>query len=77
MPVEEQQLHQILELEAKHFRLAGSKDRQIRECLKLTPTRYYQLLSQVLDDPRALRVAPGLVIRLRARRDRQRWLRPA
>lgn len=58
----------ILDLEALTFRHLGSKERRIREDLGLTPTQYFVRLNALLDKPAALRAAPAVVNRLRARR---------
>ncbi|NLU68071.1 DUF3263 domain-containing protein [Streptomyces sp. HNM0574] len=51
---------------------AGAKERAIREELGMSPTRYYQLLNALLDDPRALRHDPVTVNRLRRTREIRR-----
>ncbi|UEJ82108.1 DUF3263 domain-containing protein [Brachybacterium halotolerans subsp. kimchii] len=58
----------ILAMEERTFRYVGAKERRIREELALTPTAYYVRLNALLDRPEALRAAPALVHRLRARR---------
>lgn len=58
----------ILELEARTFRFVGTKEKAIREQLAMSRTAYYVRLNALLDDPAALRAAPALVNRLRARR---------
>jgi hypothetical protein len=50
----------------------GAKERAIREGLGMSPTRYYQLLGALLDDPRALAHDPVTVNRLRRIRDARR-----
>ncbi len=50
----------------------GAKERRIREELHMSPTRYYQLLNALLDDPAALRHDPVTVNRLRRVRDERR-----
>lgn len=50
----------------------GAKERAIRERLGISPTRYYQLLSALLDDPRALEHDPVTVNRLRRIRTARR-----
>ncbi|MGK5532831.1 DUF3263 domain-containing protein [Streptomyces sp. URMC 129] len=51
---------------------AGAKERAIRERLGISPTRYYQLLNALLDDPRALAHDPVTVNRLRRLRESRR-----
>lgn len=58
----------ILALESRTFRYLGAKEKRIRDELGLTPTQYYVRLNALLEKPDALRAAPALVNRLRARR---------
>lgn len=58
----------VLALEQRTFRRAGAKEKRIREELGMTPLAYYVRLNALLDEPEALRLAPALVHRLRARR---------
>lgn len=58
----------LLELESRTFRRIGEKERRIREELGLSPLAYLVRLNALLDEPDALRAAPALVNRLRARR---------
>lgn len=58
----------ILELESRTFRYVGAKERAIREEIGLSRIAYYVRLNSLLDSPDALRAAPALVHRLRARR---------
>lgn len=63
----------ILAFEGEWFRRVGNKERTIRERFGLTPTRYYQRLNRLLDEPEALAAQPALVHRLRRiRQTRQR-----
>ncbi|MBT2385471.1 DUF3263 domain-containing protein [Streptomyces sp. ISL-11] len=62
----------VLALEGRTWPGPGAKERAIRERLGLTPTRYYQLLNALLDDPRALAHDPVTVNRLRRLRDARR-----
>lgn len=62
----------VLALERRSWPGPGAKERAIRERLGLSPTRYYQLLNALLDDPSALAHDPVTVNRLRARREEQR-----
>ncbi|HET8681399.1 MAG TPA: DUF3263 domain-containing protein [Micromonosporaceae bacterium] len=55
----------ILAFERRWWRRAGSKEQAIRDELGLSPTRYYQLLNRVLDNPAAMAFDPILVKRLR------------
>lgn len=65
----------ILDFEREWWRYAGAKEQAIREHFDVSPTRYYQLLNEVIDDEHALAYDPMLVKRLRrlrAARQRQR-----
>lgn len=58
----------ILAMEQRTFRRVGVKERRIRQELGMSPLAYYVRLNALLDDPDALRLAPSVVNRLRARR---------
>ncbi|CDR08943.1 hypothetical protein GCM10022420_023970 [Streptomyces iranensis] len=62
----------VLAVERRGWPGPGAKERAIRERLGLSPTRYYQLLNALLDDPRALEHDPVTVNRLRRVRDERR-----
>ncbi|MGA5167668.1 DUF3263 domain-containing protein [Streptomyces lavendulocolor] len=55
----------VLAVERLSWPGPGAKERAIREQLGLSPTRYYQLLNALLDDPAALAHDPVTVNRLR------------
>ncbi|MFJ2651719.1 DUF3263 domain-containing protein [Streptomyces sp. NPDC087420] len=65
----------VLAMERRGWPGPGAKERAIREGLGISPTRYYQVLGALLDDPRALAHDPVTVNRLRrvraARRERR------
>jgi len=65
----------ILDFERSWWSIPGSKESGIREQLDLSPTRYYQLLGDLLDSPDALAYDPLVVRRLRRIRDRRRRAR--
>ncbi|MCZ1012302.1 DUF3263 domain-containing protein [Streptomyces lydicus] len=65
----------VLDYETRTWPGPGPKERAIRENLGISPTRYYQLLNALLDDPRALAHAPLAVNRLRRLRERRRGRR--
>jgi hypothetical protein len=68
----------ILDFEREWWKYAGAKEQAVREHFDLSPTRYYQLLNRVIDDPSAEAYDPMLVKRLRrlrASRQRQRAAR--
>jgi hypothetical protein len=62
----------VLALERRSWPGAGAKERAIRERVGISPTRYYQLLNALIDDPRALAHDPVTVNRLRRLRDARR-----
>ncbi|MGR8009889.1 DUF3263 domain-containing protein [Streptomyces hypolithicus] len=62
----------VLAVERRSWPAPGAKERAIREQLGVSPTRFYQLLNAVLDDPRALAHDPVTVNRLRRVRDARR-----
>lgn len=55
----------ILQFEKQWWLYAGNKEQAIRDMFDLSPTRYYQVLNQVIDNPAALAAEPLLVRRLR------------
>ncbi|MGW2325504.1 DUF3263 domain-containing protein [Streptomyces sp. NPDC001700] len=70
-PLSEEDLA-VLAVEREGWPGPGAKERAIRERLGITPTRYYQLLNALLDDPRALEHDPVTVNRLRRVRAERR-----
>ena len=67
--------HEMLVFERQWWRHAGAKETAIRDRFGLSPTRYYQALNALVDQPAALATDPVLVRRLRrlrAARHRQR-----
>ncbi|MFB7836575.1 DUF3263 domain-containing protein [Streptomyces sp. NPDC056056] len=62
----------LLTVERRSWPGPGAKERAVRETLGLSPTRYYQLLNALLDDPRALAHDPVTVNRLRRVREEKR-----
>ena len=65
----------ILDFERSWWRLPGPKEVAIRERFDLSATRYYELLSSLLESPAALEYDPLVVRRLRRLRDRRRRAR--
>lgn len=55
----------ILGFERQWWLYAGNKEQAIRDMFDLSPTRYYQVLNQVIDNAQALAAEPLLVRRLR------------
>lgn len=62
----------VLGVERQGWPGPGAKERAIRERLGMSPTRYYQLLGALLDDPRAAEYDPVTLNRLRRVRDARR-----
>ncbi|WP_381796891.1 DUF3263 domain-containing protein [Streptomyces niveus] len=62
----------VLAVEKRSWPGPGAKERVIRERLGISPTRYYQLLGALIDDPLALAHDPVTVNRLRRIRDARR-----
>jgi hypothetical protein len=68
---------QILSFEKQWWQYPGTKEKTIREMFALSPTRYYQLLNEVIDKPAALVADPLLVRRLRRLRASRQKARSA
>ena len=58
----------ILDFEHQWWKYAGSKEEAVKELFDLSPTRYYQLLNQLIDSEAALAHDPLLIKRLRRQR---------
>ena len=65
----------ILDFERSWWSEPGRKESAIRERFDLSTTRYYEILSELLDSPEALEYEPLVVRRLRRMRDRRRRAR--
>lgn len=59
---------EILAFERQWWKYPGSKETAVRELFGLSPTRYYQVLNALIDQPAALAADPMLVSRLRRAR---------
>ncbi len=68
---------QLLSFERQWWKHPGIKEDSIKAFFDLTPTRYYQMLNALLDDPNALAFDPMLVKRLRRLRSTRRQERSA
>ena len=68
---------QILEFERQWWRYSGAKEQAIRDLFDLSPTRYYQVLNNLIDTPEALAADPMLVKRLRRLRESRQRARSA
>ena len=67
----------ILAFERSWWRFPGAKEREILQELGMPPTRYYQLLNELIDRREAAEYDPTLVTRLRRQRARRRQMRSA
>lgn len=67
----------ILDFENEWWHYAGNKERVIQERFGLSPTRYYQRLNHILDEPEAVAQQPALVNRLLRLRDEREGSRPS
>jgi hypothetical protein len=65
----------ILDFERSWWTESGPKESAIRQRFALSPTRYYRVLNDLLDEPEALVYDPLVVRRLRRLRDRRRRAR--
>ena len=65
----------ILDFERTWWTEPGPKEAAIRSRFDLSPTRYYQLLNDLLESPDALEYDPLVVRRMRRLRDRRRRAR--
>lgn len=61
----------ILALEKRWYTTPGMKEEHIRSEIGVSATRYYQLLTRILDTQEALESEPVLVHRLRRIRDQR------
>lgn len=68
---------ELLSFERQWWKHPGIKEDSIKAFFDLTPTRYYQMLNALLDDPNALAFDPMLVKRLRRLRSTRRQERSA
>lgn len=59
----------ILDIERGWWRLAPTREQAIRQELGMSPSKYYLLLSRMLDSPRVWKSDPVLIDRLRRLRD--------
>lgn len=67
----------MLACEAEWWLRPGAKAQGVRDVFGWTESRYYQLLSALLDRPEALEHAPVVVGRLRELRHRRASIRSA
>lgn len=69
--------HEILAFERQWWKAAGAKEQAIRELFDMSPTRYYQLLNNLMEKQAALAADPMLVKRLRRQRATRQRTRAA
>jgi hypothetical protein len=62
----------ILDFDRSWWTQPGPKETAIRERFELSPTRYYEILNELLEDPAAMDHDPLLIRRLRRLRERRR-----
>lgn len=67
----------MLSIEKRWYRTQAAKEQAIADEMGMSPVRYYQLLTALLDNPEALAAEPVLVKRLRRIRDSRAKLRRA
>lgn len=65
----------ILDFERSWWTEPGPKELSIRDRFDLSPTRYYQILNELLESTDAMAYDPLVVRRLRRMRDRRRRAR--
>lgn len=68
---------EILAFERQWWQFPGTKEKAIREMFSLSPTRYYQVLNALIDNPLSLEEDPLLVRRLRRLRASRQKTRSA
>lgn len=67
-----EQQRQMLAFERQWWKYPGAKEQAIRDLFDLSPTRYYQQLHALIEQPAAYVADPVLVGRLRRLRDHRR-----
>ena len=66
-----EQDREVLDFEGSWWLFPGPKDRDIREYLGMSATRYYKAVRRLIDDAEALSYAPLTVRRLRQMRSQR------
>lgn len=67
----------VLDFERSWWKFAGAKETAILEAFDWTPTRYYQVVNDLLGRPEAMAYDPMLVRRLQRLRDQRQANRAA
>ncbi|HZT65858.1 MAG TPA: DUF3263 domain-containing protein [Acidimicrobiales bacterium] len=65
----------VIDYERSWWQGPGPKEAQIRSRLRMSPSRYYRLLTTLIDSSDAYAYDPLVVLRLRQMRDRRRRAR--
>lgn len=65
----------ILDFEREWWQHPGAKEDAIRQTFELSPTRFYQILGQLMDSEEALAYDPMLIKRLQRVREERRHSR--
>ncbi|MEJ7582885.1 MAG: DUF3263 domain-containing protein [Acidimicrobiales bacterium] len=65
----------ILDFERTWFSRSGPKEASILDHFDVSASRYYQILAELLEDPKAMRYDPLVIRRLRRMRDSRRRAR--
>jgi hypothetical protein len=64
-----------LDIAGRRYRYEAVREQHVRERLGCTPTRFWQIVDALLDDPEALAYAPTTVRRLARLREQRRAAR--
>lgn len=67
----------ILDFERQWWKYAGAKEQAVKDLFDLSPTRYYQVLNELINKEAALAHDPMLVKRLRRMRAQRQRIRSA
>ena len=67
----------ILDFERQWWKYAGAKEQAVKDLFDLSPTRYYQVLNELINKEEALAHDPMLVKRLRRMRAQRQRIRSA
>lgn len=65
----------MLEFERRCFFRPAQKERAIQDTFHMSPTRYFQIVNAMIDDPRIVQSQPVLINRLRRLRAARRSAR--
>lgn len=65
----------VIDYERSWWKEPGPKETEIRSRLRMSPSRYYRLLTALIDSPEAYAYDPLVILRLRQTRHRRRRAR--